>query len=60
MMVRLPAPMRSRLHYGFCCEKDAQGQTIGAAVMRLTRRNAYERVGLRRPSARSTPPWKST
>lgn len=35
--------------YGFNPNKDTTGRPVGAAVVKLTRRNAYELVGLRRP-----------
>jgi hypothetical protein len=38
------------LVYGFETEKDDDGQVIGASVVRLARRNAFELVGLRRPA----------
>jgi hypothetical protein len=48
--------MRRQMAYGFAAEKDGQGQVIGASVVRLARRNAFEMVGLRRPVP--APHWR--
>jgi hypothetical protein len=42
--------------YGFCAEKDANGQPIGSSIVQLTRRNAFELIGLRRPRL-ALMPW---
>lgn len=43
-------PARRQLHIGFNREKSAEGEVIGASTVRLRRRNAYEMIGLHRPS----------
>jgi hypothetical protein len=48
--------VRRELAYGFETEKNGDGQVIGASVVRLARRNAFELVGLRRPVA--VPTWR--
>jgi len=35
--------------FGFSPKKDADGQPIGSAAIKLKPRNAYEYLGLRRP-----------
>ena len=42
--------------YGFAAEKDGEGQVIGASVVKLARRNAFEMVGLKRPVP--VPHWR--
>jgi hypothetical protein len=57
-MIRSHLPPRRYLHYGFSPAKDSGGQPVGAAVLRLARRNAYERIGLKRPAATNAWRWK--
>ena len=42
---------RRHLMYGFNPTKDTTGRPVGASVVKLARRNAFEMVGLRRPQA---------
>ena len=49
MELKIKGLVRRQLVYGFQTEKDGDGQVIGASVVKLARRNAFELVGLRRP-----------
>jgi hypothetical protein len=49
--MKMKAFARRYLAYGFSASKDQDGQVVGATFLRLVRRNAYETIGLRRPSA---------
>jgi hypothetical protein len=51
--------VRRQLTYGFAAEKDAEGQVIGSSVVKLTRRNAFELVGLKRPAFAPAWRWKT-
>jgi hypothetical protein len=50
MEIKIKGLVRRQLVYGFAAEKDGEGQVIGASVVRLARRNAFELVGWRRPA----------
>jgi hypothetical protein len=50
MAIKIKGLVRRQLVYGFETEKDMEGQIIGASVVKLARRNAFELVGLRRPA----------
>lgn len=41
---------RRVLAIGFSTERNMEGEILGQVMVRLTRRNAYELVGLRRPA----------
>jgi len=56
MEIKIKALVRRQMVYGFEEEKDGEGQVIGASVVRLARRNAFELVGLRRPVP--VPTWR--
>jgi hypothetical protein len=56
MEIKIKALVRRQMVYGFEAEKDGEGQVIGASVVRLARRNAFELVGLRRPIP--VPTWR--
>jgi hypothetical protein len=56
MEIKIKGLVRRQLVYGFEAEKDCEGQIIGASVVRLARRNAFELVGLRRPVL--APAWR--
>jgi hypothetical protein len=58
MEIKIKGLVRRQLVYGFRAEKDEGGQVIGASVVRLARRNAFELVGLRRPAL--VPAWRKT
>src|ERR1700744_596322 len=53
------ANARREMRYGFCSDKNEQGQVDGSAVVRLPQRNAYGMVGLRRPPGFSLGHWRS-
>jgi hypothetical protein len=55
MEIKIKGLVRRQLVYGFRAEKDGEGQVVGASVVRLARRNAFELVGLRRPAP--APAW---
>lgn len=40
---------RRNLQYGFNTSKDDDGRAVGASLVTLARRNAFELIGLRRP-----------
>jgi hypothetical protein len=56
MEIKIKGLVRRQLVYGFAVEKSGDGQVIGASVVRLARRNAFELVGLRRPVP--VPGWR--
>jgi hypothetical protein len=56
MEIKIKGLVRRQLVYGFEAEKDGEGQVIGASVVKLARRNAFELVGLRRPIP--VPGWR--
>jgi hypothetical protein len=56
MKLKIKGLVRRQLVYGFEGEKDGEGQVVGASVVRLARRNAFELVGLRRPAL--APAWR--
>jgi hypothetical protein len=56
MEIKIKGLVRRQLVYGFAAEKDAEGQVIGASVVKLARRNAFELVGLKRPAL--VPAWR--
>lgn len=45
------ALVRRQLMYGFNTTKDTTGRPLGASVVKLAKRNAFELIGLRRPKA---------
>jgi hypothetical protein len=49
MEIKIKGLVRRQLVYGFEAGKNGDGQVIGASVVKLARRNAFELVGLRRP-----------
>jgi hypothetical protein len=57
MEIKIKGLVRRQLVYGFEMEKDGEGQVIGSSVVKLARRNAFELVGLKRPSL-ATPAWQ--
>jgi hypothetical protein len=57
MEIKIKGLVRRQLVYGFEMEKDGEGQVIGASVVKLARRNAFELVGLKRPSL-AAPAWQ--
>ena len=57
MEIKIKGLVRRQLVYGFETEKDGEGQVIGASVVKLARRNAFELVGLKRPSV-AAPAWQ--
>jgi len=58
MEIKIKGLVRRQLVYGFEAEKDAEGQVIGSSVVKLARRNAFELVGLKRPSPAPAWRWK--
>jgi hypothetical protein len=58
MEIKIKGLVRRQLVYGFAAEKDDEGQVIGASVVRLARRNAFELVGLKRPALAPAWRWK--
>jgi hypothetical protein len=54
--IKIKGLVRRQLVYGFEAEKDGEGEVIGASVVKLARRNAFELVGLRRPVP--VPAWR--
>ncbi len=56
MEIKIIGLVRRQLVYGFQAEKNAEGQIIGASVVKLARRNAFELVGLKRPAY--APAWR--
>jgi hypothetical protein len=56
MDIKIKGLVRRQLVYGFESEKNQEGQVIGASVVKLARRNAFELVGLRRPVP--VPAWR--
>ncbi len=56
MEIKIKGLVRRQLVYGFESEKNGEGQVIGASVVKLARRNAFELVGLRRPVP--VPAWR--
>jgi len=58
--IKIKGLVRRQLVYGFEAEKDAEGQIIGSSVVKLARRNAFELVGLKRPSLAPAWRWKMT
>lgn len=58
MEIKIKSLMRRQLVYGFQEEKDSEGRVIGASVVKLARRNAFEMVGLRRPVLAPAWRWK--
>ena len=56
MQIKIKGLVRRQLVYGFETGKNGEGQVIGAQVVRLARRNAFELVGLRRPVP--VPAWR--
>ena len=57
MEIKIKGLVRRQLVYGFEAEKDAEGQIIGSSVVKLARRNAFELVGLKRPTLAPTWRW---
>jgi len=57
MEIKIKGLVRRQMVYGFEAEKDGEGQVIGASVVKLARRNAFELVGLRRPVT-AAPAWR--
>ena len=57
MEIKIKSLVRRQMVYGFEDEKSADGQVIGASVVRLARRNAFELVGLKRPALTTTWRW---
>jgi hypothetical protein len=58
MDIKIKSLVRRQLAYGFQGEKDEEGQVVGDSVVKLTRRNAFELVGLRKPSLVPAWQWK--
>ena len=58
MEIKIKGLVRRQLVYGFEAEKDGEGQVIGSSVVKLARRNAFELVGLKRPTLAPTWRWK--
>jgi hypothetical protein len=58
MEIKIKGLVRRQLVYGFAAEKDAEGQVIGSSVVKLARRNAFELVGLKRPTLAPAWRWK--
>ena len=58
MEIKIKGLVRRQLVYGFETEKDDDGQVIGASVVKLARRNAFELVGLKRPALAPAWRWK--
>jgi hypothetical protein len=58
MEIRIKGLVRRQLVYGFEAEKDREGQIIGSSVVKLARRNAFELVGLKRPTLAPAWRWK--
>ena len=58
MEIKIKGLVRRQLVYGFETEKDDDGQVIGASVVKLARRNAFELVGLKRPAFAPAWRWK--
>ncbi len=56
MEIKIKGLVRRQMVYGFAAEKDGEGQVIGASVVKLARRNAFEMVGLKRPVP--VPHWR--
>ena len=56
MDIKIKSLVRRQLIYGFESEKDGDGEVIGTSVVKLARRNAFELVGLRRPTL--LPGWR--
>jgi hypothetical protein len=59
MAIKIKSLVRGQMVYGFEAEKDGAGEIIGSSVVRLTRRNAFEAVGLRRPAFAPAWQWKT-
>lgn len=59
MAIKIKSLVRGQMVYGFEAEKDGAGEVIGSSVVRLTRRNAFEAVGLRRPALAPAWQWKT-
>jgi hypothetical protein len=57
MEIKIKALVRRQMVYGFEAEKDSEGQIIGSSVVKLARRNAFELVGLKRPTLAPTWRW---
>ncbi len=56
--IKIKSLSRRQLSYGFQEEKDRDGEVVGDSVVRLARRNAFELVGLRRPTFEHAWQWK--
>jgi hypothetical protein len=59
MEIKIKGLVRRQLVYGFEPEKDGEGQVIGSSVVKLARRNAFELVGLKRPTLTLAWQWKT-
>jgi hypothetical protein len=57
MEIKIKGLVRRQMAYGFAGEKDREGQVIGASVVTLARRNAFEMVGLKRPAPAARWRW---
>jgi hypothetical protein len=49
---------RRVMAYGFNADRDAQGEMAGASLVRLVKKNAYELMGLRRPTPSAQLRWR--
>jgi hypothetical protein len=56
MEIKIKSLVRRQLVYGFQEEKDSSGEIVGSSVVKLARRNAFELVGLKRPTL--APAWR--
>jgi hypothetical protein len=54
------AHARRQMFCGFCSAKDSDGHVLGASMVRLARRNAFELIGLRRPQLEPEVYWRPT
>jgi hypothetical protein len=59
MDIRIKSLVRRQMVYGFEAEKNGAGEIIGSSVVRLARRNAFELIGLKRPTLAPAWRWKS-
>ncbi len=59
MDIKIKSLVRGQLVYGFESGKNGAGEIIGSSVVRLARRNAFEKIGLKRPAFAPVWRWKS-
>jgi hypothetical protein len=58
MTIKIKSLIRRELSYGFEAGKNGEGEVIGASVVKLARRNAFELIGLKRPALAPAWRWK--